>query len=380
MKQRSVTAIGAAIALVIISAASYCRAEVGVRVMVMDDLERLTIVFPGSYDVKDLTGLGVVTRYGEGGSRIELGPGSDIPRGVRIRAEGSMVSINQYALTGTIDVKRNARGLFTIINELGLEDYTRAVVGEEMNPNWPIEALKAQAVATRTYTLYRKLRGGQDGYDLCSTVNSQVFTGDAWLKDGPARAVAETRGIVLTYRQEIAETLYHGSCGGMTEDASRVWNNGCGYLPGVACGCNSESPNASWVRTVTAGELVSALKAGGYDVTGAKSVTVDQRSPSGRAASVRVLHAAGTLLLTGNELRRVLGYSKLPSTMFSVRTVPGGFMFTGSGSGHGVGLCQWGAKVMAEQGWTYDRILEHYYPELTLSRLSGDDAGRRDAR
>jgi stage II sporulation protein D (peptidoglycan lytic transglycosylase) len=377
MNHGAVRTLCAAVALMILLSASYCRAEVGIRVMVMDDLEKLTVVFPGSYDVKDLTGLGVVTRCGEGGSRIELGPDTRIPRGVRIRADGSMVSINQYALTGTIDVKRNSRGLFTIINELGLEDYTRAVVGEEMNPGWPIEALKAQAVATRTYALYRKLKGGQDGYDLCSTVNSQVFTGDAWLKDGPARAVDETKGQVLTYQGAVAETLYSSSCGGKTEDASLVWSNGCGYLPGVACGCNSQSPYASWSRTVTAGELESALKDAGYKAAGVRSVTVDRRNPSGRAASVSVLHSAGTLVLTGNELRRVIGYTKLPSTMFKVQKGPGGFVFTGSGSGHGVGLCQWGAKVMAEDGWTYDKILKHYYPKLTLSRLADDNTGGR---
>lgn len=347
----------------------------GVRVMVMDGVERLTILFPASYDVRDTTGLGVVSRFGSGGSRIELGPESSLPAGIRVRAEGSIVSINEYALTGTVDVKRNSRGLFTVINELGLEDYTRAVIGEEMDPRWPMEALKAQAVATRTYTLYRKSRSGGGDYDLCSTVNSQVFTGDAWLKDGPARAAEETRGLVLTYEGELAEALYHGSCGGMTEDASEVWDKGSGYMVSVECGCNSQSPYARWTRKVPKAELESALSRAGYNVSGMERLTVAGRSGSGRASSIRAMHGGGTLVIKGNELRRILGYTRLPSTYFFVSEEGDGFVFTGSGSGHGVGLCQWGAKTLAEEGWSFERILAYYYPELALSKIA--EEGRR---
>ncbi len=376
MKPGFVSALFIAMFTVFAFAGAPCAAGEDVRVMVMDGVERLTILFPASYDVRDTTGMGVVSPYGAGGSRIELGPESSLPSGIRVKAEGSIVSINQYALTGTVDVKRNAKGLFTVINELGIEDYTRAVIGEEMDPRWPVEALKAQAVATRTYALYKKARADGD-YDLCSTVNSQVFTGDAWLKDGPARAVEETRGLVLTYGGELAETLYHGSCGGVTEDASRVWDKGCGYLVSAQCECNSQSPYARWTRKISEDELRSALAGAGYGVGVIRKIAVAKRSASGRASSVRIEHGSGTLVMKGNELRRALGYSRLPSTFFFVVREGDGFVFTGSGSGHGVGLCQWGAKTLAEEGWDFERILAHYYPRLKLSRMDGGGQERR---
>lgn len=335
-----------------------------VRVMVMDDLERVAIHFPESYEVKDETG-GSVMRD-DAGSSILLDGYSRYDGGIRVRADGSVVAINEFALTGNIDITKNTKGLYRIVNELDIEDYTRAVVGKEMDPRWPAEALKAQAVAVRTYALYRKARPGCTDYDLCSTTNSQVFTGDGRFREGPALAVEATRGLVLADDGSLAETLYHSSCGGRTEDASSVWDRRYGYLKSVSCNCVPGSPYDEWTKGVTKDELTGILSDGGYGTGRVRSLTVSGRTSSGRVKAVRADTTTGPVDIKANELRRLMGYSRLPSTYFVINRAGDGFTFTGSGSGHGVGMCQWGAREMADDGKQYYEILSHYYPGLKI--------------
>jgi len=347
-----------------------------VRVMVMDDLERLTIHFPASYDVWDETG-GAVSRDGSGASSIVLGRDSRLDGGIRVKAEGSVVNINEFALTGNIDITKNDKGLYRVVNELDMEGYTRAVVGVEMDPRWPVEALKAQAVAARTYALYRKSKPGCEGYDLCATTNSQMFTGDGRFKEGPAQAVAATKGLVLAVDGHLAETLYHGSCGGRTEDASEVWDRPSSYLKSVPCACTPGGPYDEWTRKFTKAEVETALVSGGLNAKGIMSIRVAGRSPSGRIRTLKVEADGGSFELKGAEFRRLMGYTKVPSTYFIVNRYEGGFIITGSGSGHGVGMCQWGAKAMAEDGKKYYEILAHYYPGRTLESMDNiKDGGR----
>ena len=344
-----------------------------VRVLVMDDLPGLKMHIPREFEVEDSSGSGCVTEDKDGGGRLVVLDKEHTPSGaLRITAGASSVNVNEFSMRGLVEVKKNGKGLYRIINELPLEDYTRAVVGEEMAQSWPAEALKAQAVVARTYTLYRKRKCQDEDYDLCATVNSQMFTGDAREKDGPAQAAKATEGEVLTYGGEPVETVYHSSCGGKTESAEAVWDWPRPYLKSQDCLCQQESPYARWERPISPVEIEKALLAGGYVVDGVNGVKVLDRSRTGRVRLMKVRSASGTATLKGQDFRRLVGYSKLPSTRFDVRREGGMFVFSGRGSGHGVGLCQWGAKVMAEQGKTYREILEHYYPGTMLTRL--DDA------
>jgi len=337
-----------------------------VRVLVMDDMKGMEIHFPGPYEVRDDSGFGVV-RKSPGGDGFDIVLGPDTPgNGIRLKAAGFMIRVNDYSLTGVIEVTRNERGLYRLVNELDIEDYVRAVVGFEMNPSWNLEALKAQAVAARTYALYRKRTESCSDYDLCSTVNSQMFKGDAITKDGPARAAKETAGLVLYYGGRPAEALFHSSCGGKTEDAFAMWNTSEPYLVSESCECRKESPYASWTRVIPAAELSESLSRAGYRAGAISSVSVAGRSGTGRAAVVRVSGSSRTLNISGKDFRKALGYTRLPSTAFDVKSAPDGFEFTGKGSGHGVGMCQWGAKVMADEGKSFRDILAHYYPKAKL--------------
>jgi len=344
-------------------------AEEKVRVLVMDDLPSLTLHIPDDYEVRDDTGGKSVTRA-QGGSEVVLGKGGGGDAGVRILAGDSVVNVENFALTGVIDVTKNSKGLYRIINVIGLEDYTRAVIGEEMPSGWPIEALKAQAVVARTYTLYRKRASKAADYDLCSTVNSQMFAGDGREKEGPARAVRETEGEVLTtYQGEPIEALYHASCGGSTEDASEVWDREAPYLKSRNCPCNEISPFSRWTKGFSADDMETALRRDGYEVFGVSCVKVVKKSRSGRAKMVRIDGDTGSVSVKANDLRRILGYNALPSAMFEVKRQNGGFVFTGRGSGHGVGMCQWGAKELAGEGLSYAEILARYYPGTKITNL-----------
>lgn len=356
-------------AILLVSYPGSAAPEETVRVLVMDDLPGITLNFPTGYDVTRATDLDLaLSDNGQGGLRITIDKDHGPPGGIRINAGNMSVNINEFALSGTIDIKRTSPGKYSIINQLGLEDYTRSVVGEEMSSKWPIEALKAQAVIARTYAMYKKRAGATD-YDLSATVSSQVFTGGAKEKEGPALAARQTQGEVLTYGGEIIEAVYHSTCGGQTEDASDVWGRPYPYLKSRECSYCQGSPYYVWNRTFSEAQVAKALGACGYVVDGVKSIRVLERSPSMRVKQLRVIAAPGGVTIKGGEFRRALGYCNLPSTCFEVRKDGDNFVFTGKGSGHGVGLCQFGAKVMAEQGKDYREILAYYYPGTAIMKM-----------
>jgi len=337
-----------------------------IRILILDNLPAITLDIPEDYCIQS-TGE-VMTLYGgsAGGNKLVLDGHENSPQAVRINASGSVVNINEFALTGMIDIRKNKKGSYQVINELGLEDYVRAVVGEEMSSRWPIEALKAQAVIARTYALYRKSKSASSLYDLSATVDSQMFTGDGRDKQGPAIAAKDTSGEVLTCGGEVIETLYHSACGGETENAKDVWDREYTYLKTQDCSCGKESPYAKWEKPFAVKEVERALTAGGYSASGISRIRILERSATGRVKMVKVYTASGSIIIKGIDFRRLMGYSKLPSTAFEVRKEDSRFIFSGKGSGHGVGLCQWGAKVMADEGKGYREILEHYYPGAVL--------------
>ncbi|MBI5190206.1 MAG: SpoIID/LytB domain-containing protein [Nitrospirae bacterium] len=350
--------------------AGQARADESVRILVMDGLAKIRIQFPEGYEVDDRTGV-LADDPGDtpSGPVVIISKDNGPPNGVRIFADKTPVNINEFSLTGVVEVGKNAKGLLRIINEIPIEDYVRAVVGEEMPASWPIEALKAQAVVTRTYALFRKTKHDYDGYDLCSSVNSQVFTGDAREKDGPARAARDTEGEVLGYNGALVETLYHSTCGGITEDAADVWDLSRPYLRPEGCSCSKESPYAAWEKRIPQTEIEKALCANGYPVAGITAITVTDRSDTGRAKAVSIQAVWGRGTIKAADLRRIIGYSKVPSTCFMIKKDGEDFVFSGKGAGHGVGMCQWGAKVMAENGKGYREILAHYYKDTVLSRI-----------
>lgn len=246
-----------------------------------------------------------------------------------------------------------------VINVIPLEDYLVAVLGSEMPHTFPAEALKAQAVAARTYALFKKVEAYDEPFHLGSSVLHQVYGGLGREAPRTRDAVRATVGEILTYDLAPIEAYFHASCGGRTESGEAALNRPLPYLQSVDCPCGATSASY-WELSLRQSELARSL-----GLTDPSAVAVTARSETGR---VKRLSARGRSW-NAASFRERLGYSKLKSLAFEVRSEGENVRFVGRGLGHGAGLCQWGAKVYAEQGWDYRRILWHYYPGAELQRL-----------
>lgn len=265
---------------------------------------------------------------------------------------------------GKIEVCKDNSGMY-LINEVPLEEYVKSVVTAEVGAHWALEALKAQAVIARTYALRQKSAGSNPNYDLTSSVIDQVYRGDT--KGGTDEAlideaVAKTRGEVLTYDGKLIEAFYHSTCGGETEDPREVFGKSYPYLKPVKSKCIL-SPYCEWERKIPLEELAKAL--GVEDIS---KVVIHSYTVTGRVRELQVTHDKGTLTVKSTDLRKMLGWKRLPSTKFTFTRKGDVLVIEGKGYGHGVGLCQWGALQMARQGKTYREILSFYYPGTTITK------------
>ncbi len=281
----------------------------------------------------------------------------------------SKSSKNEWTVRGPLDIKRVPTGL-AVVNRINLETYVAGVVSGEVSPTWPIEALKAQAVAARTYVLYKQMKMQEQPFDVFASVQDQVYHGHAARPESVLRAISETKGHVLTHERRPIYAAYSSTAAGPTEDALYVWALDLPYLKGVNCPFDEQSPRYNWRTSFTFDYLENQLRKEGYAVGSVATFTPYTFTPSGRVDRVRLLHSRGEIILRGQDLRRIVGYSKIFSTNFSVKSLGANVEVVGHGAGHAVGMCQWGMREMAELGYDYQSILRHYYPGTSLLPLS----------
>ena len=280
---------------------------------------------------------------------------------VTLQAERPDAPNQHWAVYGGLEITvRN--GHLLIVNVVDLDDYVAGVVSSEVNPEWHKELLRTQAVAARTYVLHKKLQNADLPFDVYASIQDQVYTGRQNVNDAVLDAVHRTRGQVLTYEDRPILAAYSSTTAGPTEDAMNVWEKDLPYLKGVDCPFDQESPWYEWQASLPFDVVESRLKDAGYPIGWLATFTPYGMTNAGRVKDVRILHSRGELIITGQEFRRILGYSELRSTRFSIDRIDRHVVFTGKGAGHGVGLCQWGAKEMAELGYPYQSILRYYYP------------------
>lgn len=278
------------------------------------------------------------------------------------------VVVNGKGYRGLLEVTTQDKGLL-VVDELGLEDYLVGLINCEISSAWPIEAIKAQAVIARTYALYQKAARKGAPYHLESSTMDQVYDGSDGEDSRALRGVKETAGEVLTYDGRVIQAFYHSNCAGHTEAAENVWGKAVPYLRGVSCRYCQEANPVKWEVTLPFKKVEGALKGAGYPVGAVREVRVAERNLSGRVQSVEVMTSSGPVTVPGVAFRKALGYSVVKSTNFEIRPFGDDFSIFGSGSGHGVGLCQWGAKERAADGFNYREILSYYYPGVRLSRV-----------
>ncbi len=269
------------------------------------------------------------------------------------------VLLSGLKYSGVIEVWKGESGLY-IVNEVPLEDYIKGVVAAEVGSSWNIEALKAQAVVSRTYALYQKLNNGKMPYHLTSSVLHQVYkSGNA--PDSIGRAVNETSGEILTYEGKPIVAYYHSTSGGMTEDPTEVFGKSYPYLKPVETSCEL-SPYFMWEKRIPAPDIERASNTGGI-----KEITIESYTASNRARTFKIITATGEYSMPAKDLRRNLGWDKLPSTMITnITKTEEVYIFEGKGYGHGVGMCQWTALDMAKKGMSYREIISKFYPGTTI--------------
>lgn len=259
-------------------------------------------------------------------------------------------------------------GKLRVINALPLEDYLCGVLPKEMPLSFPGAALEAQAVAARTYALFHARRRRSGDHDVKNDTRSQVYGGLSAEKKRSREVIERTRGQVLTYQGGIFQTYFHSTCGGETIPAHWVFG-GEAFKPlsGAQCGRCLASKYYRWEKAVSRSDMIAAVRAGGHSlVAPVKRIEAVPWDRGLYQKLVRFEHEGGVLELPAPMLRRAL---KLRSAAFDWRFVGDQVQFSGAGWGHGVGMCQYGARGHAEVGASREDILSRYYPGSELTRI-----------
>ncbi len=258
---------------------------------------------------------------------------------------------------------------YIFINIVPIEEYVIGVLNAEIPASWPIEALRAQAIVSRTYA-YRKIMDNKDElFDVGSTEMYQKY--DYYGSDSRiVQAVKSTAHKIIIYQNEPIEVFFHSCSGGRTENSSDVFQKDLPYLRSIPDPYCARDERFFWTFTADKQQVIRALNKMNTPIAEEreiKSIRVHRRTGSGRAKEILINFEGGSeLVVEGNRFRIAMDPKQLKSLLISKivtqsREGEVKFIFYGRGYGHGVGMSQWGAKGMAEQGFDYQRILEHYY-------------------
>ncbi len=293
-----------------------------------------------------------------------VAPAVEILDGYSFRYEGR-------AYRGRAQTALLPDGRMGLIDAVPLDAYLYSVVNKELSARWPAAALQAQAIVARTYALTK--RRPDHPYDVVAGQSDQVYGGfDAESVEARA-AVDATGGTIVAFGPAPAKVAFGSCCGGHTADAQRVWGSALPYLRGVADPYCAAAPEFHWERDLPYDALQRAFGAQLASAGDLQRVDLRDVDDSGRPSTVALVGARSTVEMKATAFRLALGTSLVRSTMLKdvrlERGVDGGtVVITGSGNGHGVGLCQWGAHGMADAGADAATILRFYFPETALAR------------
>lgn len=361
---------------------------------------------------------------------IELGSGNFI--GSSDKNNSILTVANGRSYRGYVYLVKNSNKV-DVVNHVKLQEYLYGVVPREM-PTWntPVEALKAQAVAARTFAVMNRNKHSNLGYGLCDTVDCQVYGGyhirdDIGESANSNRAVDETNNKVVTYNGSMVSTHYHANSGGHTESVQYVWSNPLAYEVGKKDPYSLNTTDSTWEQNFSLSEIEQKLRTAGHDVGKLQNIRVVDRTPSGRAYNLRLIGSSGEKTIRATAFRTALGSTVVRSTWFDIqfiegtvegsvsildrigntisrklsglsvingdrrvtkitgpvvvlgangqkRTVGQGttaqLKLTGKGYGHGAGMSQRGAMEMGRQGKTYEEILKFYYTGVQIQSIN----------
>ncbi|MBO4401685.1 MAG: SpoIID/LytB domain-containing protein [Selenomonadaceae bacterium] len=289
-------------------------------------------------------------------------------RGEKVALKDLQVTINGKKYFGGVRLAKTGNAL-TVVNLVPIEEYLRGVVPNEMSIAFHAEALKAQAVAARTFALKNRGRHKAEGYDLCATNHCQLYNGVEEVA-ATDKAISETRGeVIVLSNEKLVDANFHTDSGGMTENIFDVWKTKASHLVPVA---ELETKTQPWTKEFPAQSFAERIGGGLGEL---KFISLSKleigkaasdRTSSGRAKTVTIVGSEKTVQVSGIDLRTKFS---LPSTLFDVEFKEDKVIFTGYGRGHGVGMSQYGAQAYAKSGWDYKKILAHYYTGTGLKKL-----------
>lgn len=249
------------------------------------------------------------------GASVKVG-GKTLALPVKVTAQSGL-GWGQIKYRGTLTLVR-AGSKFTVVNEVDLENYLRGILKLEMNPEWHQEALRAQAILARTYAARNRGRFAAKGFDLCATDQSQVYRGINGEDPRTDRAVADTRGQILTHGGKPASIFYHSDSGGATADVSQVWGGAIPYLQCRPEIVEYQSPNSQWHVVIPPADLGRILGKMGHNVGTVRNAEVVQRDAAGRAVALRFTGDRGTANVKSHAFRMAAGSKVIRSTNFSI--------------------------------------------------------------
>lgn len=259
------------------------------------------------------------------------------------------------------------------ISQLEIETYIMGVVAGEMKNDWPLEALKAQAILARTFVLKfcEDKESKYDGADISTDVEEAQAYSRENINDNVKRAIEETRGLVMSDDGEYPYAWFHAHSGGMTELPSVALDfkgEDPDYLEPVSSGENEAAPESvrSWTAVFSKDEVIKAANGAGLNIESLDSIEAAEKGKSGRAATL----AINGQKVSAPTFRIQIGANELKSTLIeSIEIQSDEVIFKGRGYGHGVGMSQWGAYAMAEEGKTADQIVAYYFPDIDIVKM-----------
>lgn len=305
-----------------------------------------------------------------GGGKIKVGTLESAKNIIIDPAKNTKLTFRKNVYAGALVIVP-AGNTFHVVEYVDIEPYLHGVLPYEMSASWPVEALKAQAVAARTYTLKTLENTKNKNFDLYNDIRSQMYKGVGKTYPNVTKAVDETKGEVLTYDGKLFYTFYHANCGGGTDDVKH-WNSASFSikpLQGAKCNSCDHSKNYAWTVSIPKTSIQAFTKKNKLEGE-IKSIKISKKTNTGRAVELQFKTSKGVKILSCAKFRMAVGSTKLKSC--KITDINGGktaFTFKGKGYGHGSGLCQDGANGMAKAGKNYKQILNNYYPSSKLTKL-----------
>jgi stage II sporulation protein D len=349
-----------------------------VKISLATNISQMTVSIDAPYTVTDADGA-VVVKGNALAKTIIKGNTLGILFGAKtissspiiLKTKIGGIRFDKHTYRHALIIWKEKSGKISVVNEIPLEDYLKGVLPWEANPKWTMESLKAQAVAARTYAVFKGIENQKQRFAMSKDVLSQVYGGKNIEHPVTDRAVESTRGQILVHDGKVFPAYFHSTCGGATTHAEYIWEvEPHPSLKGVKCTFCHPSKHYKWSQEFSIAKIESVLKKKGIRASGITDIQATDLDETGRAKTFQITDANEKFKVHSNEFRIWMDPAKFKSTwIVSINKSADKFIFKGRGWGHGVGLCQYGMKGLGELGYEYRDIIRYYYPGADIIEI-----------